>query len=105
MNLFNKIYDLTFLPLVTPSNLLDNLNLENYKSINYLKQENGLIAEVNCIVDDRNMVFFYEFNDKNYLQLIYYFDNNIKEILFNRDDLLENLRDKFNNSSLRVENM
>ncbi len=38
MKLFDRIYELTYLPLVTPSNLLDNMKLPNYKSIKFLKQ-------------------------------------------------------------------
>lgn len=37
MNLFNDIYDLTYLPLLTPTNLIENLSLDNFHKINYSK--------------------------------------------------------------------
>ncbi|MFR5264568.1 hypothetical protein [Clostridium sp.] len=96
MNLFNEIYDLTFLPLVTPNSLLDNLNLENYESINYIKKEDYLIAEVKCVIDKKAIIFNYEFNNENYLDCIYFIENGNKEFLFSRAKLLETLRNEYN---------
>lgn len=92
MKLFDRIYELTYLPLVTPSNLLDNMKLPNYKSINFLKNSDNVVAEVECFVDKKLMLFYYVFNEKDFLQQIYYLDHGEKEILFDRQDELNSLR-------------
>lgn len=95
LNLFNEIYDLTYLPLVTPSNLIDNLKLDNFIGINYSKNEIGIIAEVLCYIDKDKMSFFYQFDDKNYLDSIYYFENDMVEYMFNRKEKLQKLRKEY----------
>ena len=92
MKLFDRIYELTYLPLVTPSDLLDNMKLSNYKSINFLKHSDNVVAEVECFVDKKLMLFYYVFNEKDFLQQIYCLDNGEKEILFDRQDELNSLR-------------
>lgn len=98
MNAFEKIYELTYLPLVTPYNLLDNLKLDNYEEINYKKIETGIIAEIICQVEKVLMKFYYSFNKENKLESIYYYENGEINFLFNRYDLLTNLRSSYINN-------
>lgn len=100
LNLFNEIYDLTYLPLLTPANLLENLNLDNFMAINYSKNETGIIAEVICYVDKDKMTFFYQFDDKNFIDSIYYLENDIIEYMFNRKEKLQMLRNEYKNTKV-----
>lgn len=97
--MFNKIYDLSYLPLLTPYNLLDNLKLDNYTSVNYTKTTSGIIAEVNCLVNKSPMSFYYEFDLSNNLNKIYYYEDNNIDFLFDRTELL----DKYRKSYLKKE--
>lgn len=85
--IFNKIFELLYKPIVTPYNLLENAKLENYSYVKYYKGENGLIAELKCLVDGVDTVFKYEFDNKDYLQRIILSNKN--EIVFNRERDLE----------------
>ncbi|CEH32837.1 hypothetical protein [Romboutsia lituseburensis] len=95
MNLFNEIYDLTYLPLLTPANLIENLNLDSFININYAKNEKGIIAEVLCDIDKSRIKFYYQFDSKNFINTIYYYENNNLEFMFDRKKMLNNLRDEF----------
>ena len=97
MNLFNKIYDLTFSPLLTPYNLIDTLKIVNYHSLNFKKNDIGIIAEITCNIDKENLItFYYEFDEKDFILNLYYYENNKKVFLFNRDEELVKHKEKFN---------
>ncbi|EOU2100369.1 hypothetical protein C0L85_03870 [Clostridium perfringens] len=88
----DEIYKLTYSPLLTPYNLLDNLNLENYITINYSKVDNNILSEIVCLIDDVKMNFYYLFDEQQFLKEIYYFENEVKHFLFNREFALEEAR-------------
>lgn len=100
MNLFNDIYDLTYLHLLTPTNLLESLNIDNFVEINYSKNEIGVIAKVVCFVDKHKMSFYYQFDFKNFINEIYYYEDDKLEYLFNREEKLKNLRSEFSKSKV-----
>lgn len=102
MNTIDKIYELTYSPLLTPYNLLDNLSLDNYLSINYTKIDNDILSKITCLIDDRNIDFFYLFDEKQFLKEIYYYENNIKEYLFNRDADLTKYRSTYISSNYEI---
>ena len=58
MSLFDEIYNLTYLPIVTPNNLLDNFKYDSYNSILFKKVKTGLLAEINCTINNDNITFF-----------------------------------------------
>ncbi len=95
MDMFNKIYELSYMPLLTPYNLLDNLKLDNYTSINYKKANDGIIAEISCLIDECAMTFYYEFDSSNYLNKIYYYEDNDMNYLFNRENLLASYKSDY----------
>ncbi|NFA42961.1 hypothetical protein EXM65_10330 [Clostridium botulinum] len=95
MKLFNEIYELTYLPILTPNNLLDNLKLDNYNSILFKKNDTGIIAEISCTVDKENVTFYYEFDKSNYLNEAYYYEHKEKIYLFNRNELLNSFKKEF----------
>lgn len=97
MNLFNKIYDLTFSPLLTPYNLIDTLKLINYHSLCFKKNTIGITAEITCNIDENNfLTFYYEFDEKDFILSLYYYENNNKIYLFNRYEELDVHKNKFN---------
>lgn len=95
MSLFNEIYDLTYLPILTPANLIENLKLDNFTEINYSKNETGILAKILCFIDGNEMTFYYQFDSKNFLSTIYYLENSKIEYMFNRNEYIENLRGEF----------
>lgn len=93
MSLFNKIYDLNFSPLLTPYNLIETLKITNYVSLNMTKNEVGIIAELKCIIDNDTINFIYEFDANDYIQSLYYYEENQKHYLFNRNqELIESTK-------------
>jgi len=50
-----KIYELTNLEILTPHNLLDNIQLENYNEIKYYKEDQLLICEMQSTEDDEEV--------------------------------------------------
>lgn len=101
MSLFNKIYDLTYLPILTPYNLIDTLKLDNYISLNMHKGDLGIISEITCIIDGSNITFYYEFDEKDHLLKTYYYEDNNIQYLFNREDSINKFKNEFYKSKSR----
>jgi|GEM_PF-3917816 len=95
MSLFDEIYNLTYLPIVTPNNLLDNFKYDSYNSILFKKVKTGLLAEINCTINNDNITFYYEFDESNYLNYAYYYESNNKIYLFNRAQLLDSFKNEY----------
>lgn len=102
MNTIDKIYELTYSPLLTPYNLLDNLSLDNYSSINYSKTNNNIISEITCLVDNEEFKFYYLFDENQFLKEIYYYENENKEYLFNREVSLAEIRSEYVSSDIQL---
>lgn len=90
-NIINRIYELTNSSILTPYNLLDNILLENYKEIKFTKDQNIIKCEILAIEDNNKDIFFYEFDNKNKLQLAYTISENETIELFNRKKELDTL--------------
>lgn len=63
-----RIYELTNLEILTPHNLLDNIQLDNYREIKYYKKYQMLICEMISIEDDDVVRYLYKFSMDNKLQ-------------------------------------
>lgn len=51
---------------------MENAKLENYSYVKYFTNEEGLVAEMQCVIPgEGEMVFYYQFDKKDYLQRIY----------------------------------
>ena len=62
-----KIYDMLYSPIISPYNLLENAKLENYSYVKYFTNEEGLVAEMQCVIPgEGEMVFYYQFDKKDY---------------------------------------
>lgn len=91
-----KIYDMLYSPILTPYNLLENVKLSNYKYVKYYKNHIGVVAEMQCFLDDREeKVFYYQFDQNDYLQKIYYYDNGVEEYLFDRELAIEEAKENY----------
>lgn len=90
-----KIYDLMSSPIVTPYNLLGNAKLENYDYVKYYKGDNGLIAEMKCLVDDIDTIFEYCFDEQNFLQQIFMKQVDSKKLVFDRNEQLLSTKKDF----------
>lgn len=88
-----KIYELLHSPIVTPHNLLENAKLENYKYVNYYKGENGLVAEMECSMDDGvDATFYYYFDVEDKLVRVLEEVKGKKSIVFDREEELETIK-------------
>jgi len=89
----DKLYALLHSPIITPYNLLENAKLDNYNYVKYYKGSKGLITEMECINEDAiELTFFYEFNMKDELDTIVMKDQQSLEVVFNRNDEIENIK-------------
>ena len=80
-----KIYDMLYSPIISPYNLLENAKLENYSYVKYFTNEEGLVAEMQCVIPgEGEMVFYYQFDKKDYLQRINQNTMEKKNIVFSR---------------------
>lgn len=103
MNLFDKIYDLTFSPLLTPYNLIDTLKNSNYHSLNMKKNDTGIVAEITCNIDkDSIMTFIYEFDSNDFILSLYYLEDNKKVYLFNRHEELHDYKKEYNQKAIAL---
>lgn len=85
-----KIYDLLYSPIVTPYNLLENAKLDNYSYVTYYKGKDGLIAEMQCSMDDEGeVIFYYNFDFEDKLSQIYMMQNGEKQLVFDRKTEIE----------------
>ncbi len=98
-----KIYDMMYLPILTPYNLLENAKLENYSYVKYYKDLKGLIAEIECEIPDEGMrTFYYKFDDRDFLQKITVVINESEEIVFERQkEILHAKEDYYQNKLIK----
>ena len=82
--IIDKIYQLIYSPILTPYNLLSNAKLDNYEYVNYYKEDNGLIAEMKCKVEDSFEIFYYYFDENDFLQEIYKLQDGIRKLIYSR---------------------
>ena len=91
-----KIYDMMYSPIITPYNLLENSKLDNYAYVNYYKTCNGLIAEMQCDMQEEGIkTFYYHFDSRDFLQRIYVGDEKNKELIFERDRAISEAKDEY----------
>lgn len=104
----DKLVKLITSPIVTPYNLVEFLKLENYKSLNFFKENSKVIAKITFMsYDTIENSLYYVFNLDNELIEIYQIDNDEKVICFNREKEKKQIIDEINNScnaNINVEN-
>ena len=91
-----RIYDMLYSPVLTPYNLLENVKLPNYRYVKYYTNSIGIVAEMLCLVDEgEEKAFYYQFDKKDYLQKIYYYDNSVEELIFDRQFAIEEAKENY----------
>lgn len=88
-----KIFKMMKSPIITPYNLLENAKLDNYQYVKYFKGENGLICEMECLVDDIETVFLYCFDKQDFLQKILMQQSGNEKCVFERNHEVEELKE------------
>lgn len=95
----NRLYELLYSPIVTPYNLLENAKLDNYSYVKYYTGERGLVAEMKCVTKyNIEAIFYYFFNENDHLYKIERDMCNEKEIMFEREEELERVKNEYINS-------
>ncbi|RDY30156.1 hypothetical protein [Lachnotalea glycerini] len=94
-----KLYDMLYSPILTPYNLLDNAKLPNYSYVKYYKGNDGIIAEMECEMEDIGIrTFYYCFDQRDFLLRILMEFEGSKNIVFDRSDEVELAKkDYYNN--------
>ena len=94
-SLISQVYELTNLAILTPQNLVENIQLDNYLEIKYYKREDEIVCEMLTEDDNEKIIYFYYFSKNNQLQRAFamYGDENIE--LFDRNKDLEVLLDEY----------
>ena len=83
-------------PIISPYNLLENAKLDNYSYVKYYKNEVGLVAEMQCeIPGEGKKVFYYQFDKKDYLQVIYQNTMKTGNIIFDRKDAVTTAKKEY----------
>lgn len=96
MDNINKIYQAIYSPIITPYNLVDNAKLPNYNYVKYYKNEIGLVVEMECYLEgEGNRIFYYCFDENNFLQEIYMNYNSEKSLVFSRTEEIEKAKTKY----------
>ncbi len=90
-----KIYDMMYSPIITPYNLLENAKVDNYNYVKYYKSDDGLISEMECEIESEKTIFYYYFDSKDFLQKIYMDVNGEKDILFTREDAIDDAKQEY----------
>lgn len=94
-SLMNQLYELTNLALLTPQNLVENIQLDNYLEIRYYTKNKEIICEMSAEDEDGMVTYVYYFSMTNQLQRAYaaYGDENIE--LFDRNKELRVVLDDY----------
>jgi hypothetical protein len=90
-----KIYELLYSPMTTPSAILDNIYFDNYEYIKFYKKFNGiLVGEIKCTCygDNFRSIFYYHFDKSSFLQKIIKKNKYGIEEVFNREKELSNIK-------------
>lgn len=89
-----KFAKLFYSPMLTPYNLLENLELDNYLSINYFKQDNSILADIVFLNNNKEITYRYVFDRDNFLQTIYCIDEEDMILQFDRHEDIEKLKNE-----------
>ncbi|MCR6850324.1 MULTISPECIES: hypothetical protein [Bacillus] len=81
-----RLYDEIHGPKLTPYELIENVKLPNYTSVDFSKDsENNIIAYTKCLLEDgSNAIFTYVFNKENKLMSLKCVVRGSEEEVYNR---------------------
>lgn len=86
-----RLYDEIHGPKLTPYELIENVKLPNYISVDFSKDsENNIIACTKCLLKDgNNAIFTYVFNKENKLISLKSIVHEVEEEVYNRKSEIE----------------
>lgn len=94
-SLFEKLYAEVYEPKLMPQDLLNNLELENYHTVNFKQDNNFLLAITTCDMPNGELgEFEYYFRDDKLQMLIQIQANGKETTLYDRNDEILKLRNK-----------
>ena len=96
-DLMNRVYGLTNLALLTPQNLVENIQLENYLEIKYYKDDKEIICEMITEDDGEEIRYIYHFSKSNQLQALVAVCGKEHIEMFDRNTELQVLLDEYDN--------
>ena len=94
-NLMNQLYGLTNLAMLTPQNLVENIQLESYLEIKYYRKHKEIICEMTVEEEHEIVSFIYSFSMNNQLQRAYAICDGENIDLFDRSKELDTLLDEY----------
>jgi len=90
-----RLYDEIYGPKLTPYELLDNVKLPHYISVDFKKENNFIQGITKCYIETGELaVFIYTFNQDNKLISLKSIINNIEEEIYNRELAIQQLYSK-----------
>lgn len=87
----DRIFRLTEEPILTPQNLLSNVKLEHYTSVNYTYENEGIKCTMIGLGDNEIIRYTYQFDQRDYLIKSEAQIGDDIEVLFDRKKELEEL--------------
>jgi hypothetical protein len=86
-----RLYDEIHGPKLTPYELLENVKLPNYISVDFCKDsENNIVANTKCLLEDGNVaIFTYAFDMNNKLVSLKSTVYGVEEEIYNRKTEIE----------------
>lgn len=91
-SLMSKLYAELYEPKLLPQDLLENLNLKNYISVNFSVRDELTIGNTKCYLDDGSIgEFVYTFN-KNKLVRLEALHKNEHTIIYDRQAEIDKLK-------------
>lgn len=90
------LYELEYSHIIFPAELIQNVKLPNYEYVNFTRNEQGIIVETACILEDRSSVKFnYYFDQEDRLMKLISVDGINVEIIFDRIEEIKRVRNQW----------
>lgn len=93
IKLIKQLYVELYEAKISPQNLLENLNLENYISVNFSKKGSLLIGTTKCYLEDASISeYFYTFEGDKLIKLEEKNSNSVRKTLYDRALEIQKIR-------------
>lgn len=95
--LLSKLYVELYEPKLLPHDLLENLNLKNYISVNFSMRDGLTIGNTKCYLDNGSIgEFVYTFNENKLIRLEALSKNEQPKIIYDRQNEIIKLKTEIN---------
>lgn len=92
-SLLNKLYAEMYEPKLLPQDLLENINLKNYISVNFSQRNEMTIGNTKCYLSDGTIgEFVYTFNENKLIRLERLDKDELTVILYDRQKEIDKLK-------------